>query len=563
MSTPALHVQRLSATVRTAGRAGDSGRVDRMLHRLADRRLDEALRTVTLPPGHWCVRRVDVPIRLDPDRPDGVVEAEWARLLIAGLRQAIAQLSPDVVHYRHERDALADLVASVATGRREHAWAWSALGLLPAGQPAPGGPAGAVILTALRRQPQRALAAIITAVRRTGAAALDRAFGVAGWTAVATLVRAAATGSADPVPASGPPELVPTVPDRPAPAVPGLAAALVRSSELATALGGGRLRPVAATRAAWAVLVVADADPGLLSRPVADAVVAAVAGLLPPAATTPSPVEPARPVRVPAPGAAAERAGTASPAGRPAGAPTRARVTAAAGATGDVAGAAGPHQPVDPATATRSPRTATARPPARRVAAEPAPEPPAGAEPAAAWPTIWAGLPFLLAVAADAGIPAAIGADPVLAARPLRWTLHAIGRALVPADPDDPAALALAGLGPEHRPPSALGDPAEPAEQARIDELARGWAAAVAARLPAPSGADPADPGADPGCGVADPAGVVLRVARRAGRVVADPGWIDVHLRLDEVDVDVRRAGLDLDPGWVPWLGTVVRFVYA
>jgi hypothetical protein len=32
---------------------------------------------------------------------------------------------------------------------------------------------------------------------------------------------------------------------------------------------------------------------------------------------------------------------------------------------------------------------------------------------------------------------------------------------------------------------------------------------------------------------------------------------------LDEVDLDVRRAGLDLDPGWVPWLGTVVRYVYA
>jgi len=24
----------------------------------------------------------------------------------------------------------------------------------------------------------------------------------------------------------------------------------------------------------------------------------------------------------------------------------------------------------------------------------------------------------------------------------------------------------------------------------------------------------------------------------------------------------VRRNGLDLDPGWVPWIGVVVRFVY-
>jgi hypothetical protein len=31
---------------------------------------------------------------------------------------------------------------------------------------------------------------------------------------------------------------------------------------------------------------------------------------------------------------------------------------------------------------------------------------------------------------------------------------------------------------------------------------------------------------------------------------------------LDSVDLDIRRAGLDLDPGWVPWLGVVVRYRY-
>jgi hypothetical protein len=35
-----------------------------------------------------------------------------------------------------------------------------------------------------------------------------------------------------------------------------------------------------------------------------------------------------------------------------------------------------------------------------------------------------------------------------------------------------------------------------------------------------------------------------------------------VHMDLDTVDVQVRRAGLDIDPGWVSWLGTVVRFCY-
>jgi hypothetical protein len=37
---------------------------------------------------------------------------------------------------------------------------------------------------------------------------------------------------------------------------------------------------------------------------------------------------------------------------------------------------------------------------------------------------------------------------------------------------------------------------------------------------------------------------------------------LDVSLPLDEADVRVRLAGLDLDPGWLPWFGRVVRFHY-
>jgi hypothetical protein len=40
----------------------------------------------------------------------------------------------------------------------------------------------------------------------------------------------------------------------------------------------------------------------------------------------------------------------------------------------------------------------------------------------------------------------------------------------------------------------------------------------------------------------------------------------ETHLEVDfaaqRVDIEVRRAGLDLDPGWVPWLGRVVTFGY-
>lgn len=50
--------------------------------------------------------------------------------------------------------------------------------------------------------------------------------------------------------------------------------------------------------------------------------------------------------------------------------------------------------------------------------------------------------------------------------------------------------------------------------------------------------------------------------AERPARVRASPSHVDVHLRLAEVDLELRRGGLDLDPGWLPWLGRVVRFHY-
>ena len=64
------------------------------------------------------------------------------------------------------------------------------------------------------------------------------------------------------------------------------------------------------------------------------------------------------------------------------------------------------------------------------------------------------------------------------------------------------------------------------------------------------------------------------RLCRRLGRMglsqlVRRPGGIsftrthlDVTFGLNQVDIRVRRAGLDLDPGWLPWFGRVVMFHY-
>ena len=51
-------------------------------------------------------------------------------------------------------------------------------------------------------------------------------------------------------------------------------------------------------------------------------------------------------------------------------------------------------------------------------------------------------------------------------------------------------------------------------------------------------------------------------VCQRSGRLRFEPGWVELHLPLDGVHTAIRRLGLDLDPGWLPWLGCVVRICY-
>ncbi|MDH3299297.1 MAG: hypothetical protein OES24_02210 [Acidimicrobiia bacterium] len=53
------------------------------------------------------------------------------------------------------------------------------------------------------------------------------------------------------------------------------------------------------------------------------------------------------------------------------------------------------------------------------------------------------------------------------------------------------------------------------------------------------------------------------RIWPRPAVIDRSPGWIEVELPLDSVDVAIRAAALDLDPGFVWWLGSVVRFRYA
>jgi hypothetical protein len=144
-------------------------------------------------------------------------------------------------------------------------------------------------------------------------------------------------------------------------------------------------------------------------------------------------------------------------------------------------------------------------------------------------------------------IPEALLADEALSDHPLHWTLITSGDGSCRSGPAT-RALRVSGTAPTAHPPRPEPDPRV---IEALDRHALRWARATARRLGEP------DEGSD-----ADPLELVTQIAARPGALSVWPGWVEVHLPLDGVDVAVRRAGLDVDPGWVPWLGIVVMFRY-
>lgn len=52
------------------------------------------------------------------------------------------------------------------------------------------------------------------------------------------------------------------------------------------------------------------------------------------------------------------------------------------------------------------------------------------------------------------------------------------------------------------------------------------------------------------------------RLVLRNGILAVSRTHLDVSLPLQQCDIDIRKNGLDIDPGWVPWLRRVVQFHY-
>ncbi|MFC8662299.1 hypothetical protein [Streptomyces sp. NPDC057199] len=535
MSEPALVVDRLTATLRYAdAEPPPPDRLAGPLRLAAQEELTAALRGIRLPAGHWCLPRLDLVLPLDLDRPGAVLVRDWAEAVTAAVERALRGPRDTLVHYPDDVALATDAVAGIATGRRERLWAWRQTGLLRPGDPPPGPAPGAAILALLGRRPHQVAAAVLRAATAIGLTPLDRALGRSGWAALAAL--SAVPEWTDPaLPDVGPGAPGPHGPlseagadATPTPVTRALARSLLGGSRLPALAQASRLRPADPVVRAWAVLMAAEVDPVAVTRPPRAGLPALLAEGLRASCGLP-----ARRADAPAPPIASRR-----PESR-----------------GEAAEPAEDWRQSSPRPVPNTATSGTAAPPAPRAADDAAASAPVVEHPGARDTergafSDWAGLLFLITTAADSGLPDRALEEPALAARPLPWILHAAAQVLLAAaDPADPALLALAGLDRSRADALVLRVPAAtPEEDGAVTALATDWALATVRRLDGDG---------------SDPLAAVVSVARRPGRIIAAPGWIEVHFALTDAEPSIRRAGLDLDPGWVPWLGSVVRYVYA
>jgi hypothetical protein len=167
------------------------------------------------------------------------------------------------------------------------------------------------------------------------------------------------------------------------------------------------------------------------------------------------------------------------------------------------------------------------------------------------------GLLYLVNLLPRMGLIETMGGDERWFDRGPRWVLHQLAMALAAIEPEDPAALVFAGLMPGAPPPSSLQDPPTDVERAALDTLR----AAITHALRDALGGVPESDSNSESDSKADRS-LLDHVCRRPAQIVAEPGWIEARFALEDVSLDIRRAGLDRDPDWVPWLGIVVRFIY-
>lgn len=531
----------------------DAARLERLIGELLAGALGDAIAATGIGRDQLvCLRSVTVPpTTVWWDRPDADVVATWARAVAEAVAESTgrSRSRDDVVRYRTLEEAMVDLAVSCVGGDVRRAWAWRQLGLWPIGSPVEAvtvRESADVAAAVLADHPEQVVAVLVVLA---ASGRLPETLAFWGADRCVALVAAAwgahggdrrvvtddglEAASRDPVLVPVEAVLATSVLARAAAGTMG-----ARAPDVGRGSGpGGTLAEASAPLGhlrlarALAAASVLDAEPVVARRssPASALVAALTERFLGPRV---------EPEHAPATGAAGPR---------DLGQPERRR-------PGD--GAPGAVEPSAPDAAADPPAAEGSTPAPGGTDQTPEDRGRSGA-------TAWGGLLFLLHVVDDLAdladqaveVRATAPVRPVPAWPPARPALHRLAHTLAtralpdvdPPPPEDPALLTFAGLTPDAASPEpGVDDEPPPVAHARADAVV----AALRARLDAsPLGEAP------------EPA-LLAAVLRRSARIIAEPGWVEVVLDLDQTSVAVRRAGLDLDPGWVPWLGRVVRFRY-
>jgi hypothetical protein len=482
--------------------------------------VEDAVRVASLPAGwsarHYVVRRLDLGAFSRDAAPQTLalrVERGLAQLAaLAEPATSPAAATAPAVWFDDEATAIAALAERVAVGPAPSEWYWRRIaeGAAALG----GGDAllACVIAAAALPAGPRAVALVIDRVERArGGAVLDR---VEAWSGDALITRTFGARAPDPRP---PPVAIAQVAQRLTPAwrarliaraaawrgdarAVWLAALALVDSASAPA-GTARLLERARDLAAWAEATVASSSSA------------------PPEAAAPIMTAASEPAREAAPREAAPREAATSI---------------------DAPGAAAPRDAAPPAD--REPPAiaplpiATAQLPSRSaepIAPAPAPiaAPPARVAARFDEPTAIGGLLFVLRALDALDLPGWLDRHDWASASGFGAALLDELAAACGARDGDPLRAALAELYlPERRPRRLL--------------IRRAWQRAAERWLLAATRL------------------TLAQIVQRPARVAITRTHVDVAMPLRTADVAIRLAGLDLDPGWVPWLGRVVRFHY-
>jgi hypothetical protein len=489
-------------------------RLDQVMKLVLDEMFERALDAAGLPEdGELCLSNIRAPIRLHLAGADASLAEEWSRILAEEILRAMRDRR--AVFYYSRRRALMDLAVSVARGDLSRSWAWRQLGLWRAGDAVGETEAIFELVRAVSSDPAAVIPALNALAEAGCLERVARRFTPRHWTTLAT----AALNEA------GVTDLVKEAADKPSSRALRDAMRVINSSRLlpvittSQSLAGESLE---ACRAA-AALVALEAEPARLRSESAGAMVGLIAGAIRSAITG---LSPSLPGMSEANHGANQKIVNETP--REDARPSAPDVAPGAPGAPAIKRNSRPHTEQNAEEGEEGSEAADRR---RRAL------------------TRFGGLLFLLGLVEELKLVDEILAHPALGVRPFRRAMLWLALALAPIEENDPAALAFAGLQPdaelplEHEPPGETETVAINSLAARIVEH---LSALIDQRVEWRG----------------DRAALIEFVCRRRAEIVADPGWIEVRFSLDEVATEIRRAGLDLDPGYVPWLGVVVRFIY-